>query len=81
MTTSQQKCNILNVLTSIYSEDGYCTYNDLEENCPISDKDLKETIKFMKKQGIITLVNDDGEVYYQVKDELMDKIFCTLGAL
>ena len=80
-TTEQEKCNILNVLTVIYSENGYCTYGDIECVCPISDDDIKKTIKLMKKKGIVNLVNDDGMVYYQLNDKLMDNIFCVLGAL
>lgn len=80
-TTEQEKSNILNVLTSIYSENGYCTYDDLECSCPISESQLKSTIQLMKKKGIITLVNDDGETYYQLNDKLMDNIFCALGVL
>lgn len=79
--TTEQKCNLLNLLSVIYSENGYCTYEDLECSCVMVDSEIKGTIKLMKKLGIITLVNDDGIVYYQLKERVMDNVFVALGAL
>ena len=79
--TNEQKCNLLNLLAVIYSENGYCTYEDLECSCAMADSEIKSTIKLMKKKGIINLVNDDGIVYYELKERVMDNVFVALGCI
>ena len=47
----------------------------------MADSEIKSTIKLMKKKGIINLVNDDGIVYYELKERVMDNVFVALGCI